>query len=112
MKNKLITLVILLLGVAGAKSQNTFVHERSHNYEWPTDSLVLKKLDQWQDQKFGVIFHWGLYSVPGIVESWALCSEDVDWISRYGHTNYQEFKNWYWNGLSRQFNPVNFNTTQ
>ena len=52
------------------------------------------------------------YSVPGIVESWALCSEDVDWISRYGHTNYQEFKNWYWNGLSRQFNPVNFNPTQ
>ena len=112
MKNKLITLVILLLGVAGAKSQNTFVHERSHNYEWSTDSLVLKKLDQWQDQKFGVIFHWGMYSVPGIVESWALCSEDVDWISRYGHTNYQEFKNWYWNGLSRQFNPVNFNPTQ
>lgn len=112
MNNKLILLIILLFWVTGLKSQNTFVHGRSHNYEWPTDSLVLEKLDQWQDLKFGVIFHWGLYAVPGIVESWALCSEDVDWISRYGHDNYQEFKNWYWNGLSQQFNPVHFNPTQ
>ena len=112
MNNKLILLIILLFWVTSLKSQNTFVHGRSHNYEWPTDSLVLEKLDRWQDMKFGVIFHWGLYAVPGIVESWALCSEDVDWISRYGHDNYQEFKNWYWNGLSQQFNPVHFNPTQ
>lgn len=112
MNNKLILLIILLFWVTGLKSQSTFVHGRSHNYEWPTDSLVLEKLDRWQDMKFGVIFHWGLYAVPGIVESWALCSEDVDWISRYGHDNYQEFKNWYWNGLSQQFNPVHFNPTQ
>lgn len=44
------------------------VHERSTDYEWPTDQQVLDKLDKWQDQKFGVLFHWGLYSVPGIVE--------------------------------------------
>lgn len=112
MKNKFISFIILLFCLTESKSQELFVHERSHNYEWPTDSLVLKKLDQWQDQKFGVIFHWGLYSVPGIVESWALCSEDVDWISRYGHNNYQEFKNWYWNELSRQFNPIHFDPTQ
>ncbi len=31
MKNKLILLVILLLGAAGVNSQNTFVHERSRN---------------------------------------------------------------------------------
>ena len=24
-------------------------------------------LEQWQDLKFGVIIHWGLYSVPGIM---------------------------------------------
>ena len=72
----------------------------------------MKKLDQWRDLKFGVIFHWGLYAVPGIVESWALCSEDVDWISRYGHNNYQEFKDWYWNGLSKQFNPTEFEPAQ
>jgi alpha-L-fucosidase len=104
--------IALLLLVSGAKAQNTFVHERSSTYEWPTDSLVLQKLDHWRDLKFGVIFHWGLYAVPGMVESWALCSEDVDWISRYGHTNYQEFKDWYWNGLSKQFNPTRFDPQQ
>ncbi len=31
MENKLILRVVLLLEVAGVKSQNTFVHERSRN---------------------------------------------------------------------------------
>jgi alpha-L-fucosidase len=111
MKRITILLISCLLS-AGIKAQETFVHEQSSTYEWPTDSLVPEKLDNWRDLKFGVIFHWGLYAVPGIVESWALCSEDVDWIGRYGHTNYQEFKDWYWNGLSKTFNPVNFNPAQ
>ena len=48
------------------------VYERSKVYEWPTDQLVVDKLHGWQDLKFGVLFHWGLYSVPGIVESWSI----------------------------------------
>ena len=52
------------------------VHSQSSNYEWPTDPKVLEKLNYWQDQKFGIMFHWGIYSVPGITESWLLCSED------------------------------------
>ena len=59
-----------------ATKDHGFVHGVSKNYEWPTDPEVLKKLDQWQDLKFGIMFHWGVYSVPGISESWALCSED------------------------------------
>jgi alpha-L-fucosidase len=109
---RITTLLISCLLLAGVKAQDTFVHEQSSTYEWPVDSLVLEKLDNWRDLKFGVIFHWGLYAVPGIVESWALCSEDVDWIGRYGHTNYQEFKDWYWNGLSKKFNPAGFNPAQ
>ena len=64
-----------------------FVHQQSKatDYVWPTDQQVLAKLAKWQDHKFGVLFHWGLYSVPGIVESWSICSEDVDWISRKGN---------------------------
>ena len=110
MKKVLVLFIASLFFMSGAKAQNTFVHGISSSYEWPTDSLVLKKLDHWQDLKFGVLFHWGLYAVPGIVESWALCSED--WITRYGHENYQEFKDWYWNGLSKKFNPTKFNPNQ
>ena len=52
----------------GAQAQQVqgFVHQQSKStdYVWPTDKQVLDKLDHWQDKKFGVLFHWGLYSVP------------------------------------------------
>ncbi|MCE5225717.1 MAG: alpha-L-fucosidase [Porphyromonadaceae bacterium] len=105
-------MLLLTLSMNAQEQLQGYVHQQTEatDYEWPTDSQVLEKLDHWRDLKFGVIFHWGLYAVPGIVESWALCSED--WITRYGHDNYQEFKDWYWNGLSKKFNPVEFDPQQ
>lgn len=96
-----------------AQAVQGFVHQQSDStdYVWPTDQQVLDKLDHWRDQKFGVIFHWGLYSVPGIVESWSICSEDVDWISRKQQLPYDEYKKWYW-GLKDSLNPVNFDPQQ
>lgn len=63
--------ILGLTVAAHAQQVQGFVHQQSEasGYVWPTDTEVLNKLDQWQDQKFGVLFHWGLYSVPGIVES-------------------------------------------
>lgn len=84
-------------------------HPQSTQYQWPTDSLVKTRLEQWQDLKFGMIIHWGLYAVPGMIESWALCSED--WIERDSTIAYDDFKKWYW-GLSDDFNPVQFNPEQ
>ncbi len=96
-----------------AQEVQGFVHEQSSadGYEWPTDEQVLKKLDNWQDLKFGVLFHWGLYTVPGIVESWSICSEDVDWINRRTDMTYDQYKNWYF-GLKDQLNPTEFNPGQ
>lgn len=107
------TLATYLLGATlsmsvNAQEANSYVHEQSDGYEWPTDSAVLKKLDQWQDLKFGVLFHWGVYSVPGICESWPLCSED--WITR-PIDSYVDYKKWYW-GQSEKFNPTKFNPEQ
>ena len=85
------------------------VHNQSTVYEWPKDSLVKNKLDQWQDKKFGMIIHWGLYAVPGMIESWSLCSED--WIERDSTITYDNYKKWYWD-LSKSFNPVKFNPEQ
>ena len=78
-------------------------------YEWPSDPLVLQKLDAWQDLKFGVLIHWGLYSIPGIVESWNLCNED--WVVRPEGSRYEDYKQWYW-GLADEFNPVDFDPEQ
>jgi alpha-L-fucosidase len=84
-------------------------HPTSTKYEPPTDPLVAAKLDKWQDLKFGMIIHWGLYAQAGIIESWSLVSEE--WISRDSTADYAKYKEWYW-GLNKEFNPQNFNPEQ
>lgn len=87
------------------------VHETSETYYPPQDSAVREKLRQWRDLKFGVLFHWGLYSIPGIVESWSICSEDVDWINRRRDLNYEDYKRWY-RGLKDEFRPTSFDPAE
>lgn len=99
----------ILFSATILNAQQQGIHPSSTQYEWPTDPQVKQKLDQWQDQKFGMIIHWGLYAVPGIIESWSLCSED--WITRDSNSYYGDYKKWYW-GLQKDFNPVNFNPEQ
>lgn len=103
----ILTVLLVYIGAISSAQQN--VHPSSIQYEWPTDPLVKQKLDKWQDQKFGMIIHWGLYAVPGIMESWTLCSED--WITRDSNSYYGDYKKWYW-GLQKDFNPVNFDPEQ
>lgn len=94
-----------------AQEAQSFVHQQSNteDYVWPTDPQVLTKLKHWQDQKFGVLMHWGLYSVPGIVESWSICSEE--WIVRERKPTYEEDKAWYWSQKD-SLNPVNFDPSK
>lgn len=101
--------MFFLLVICGKLRAQQNVHPQSTEYEWPADEAVKQKLEKWQDQKFGIIIHWGLYAVPGMIESWALCSED--WIDRDSTRSYDDFKKWYW-GLQKDFNPVNFNPEQ
>ena len=53
--------------------------DHDERYVPETDPLVLRKLEEWQDMKFGLLMHWGPYSQWGIVESWSVCAEDEDW---------------------------------
>jgi len=77
--------------------------------ERETDPLVLKKLEWFQDQKFGLLMHWGIYSEWGIVESWSICPEDENWTIRRGpyaddyYTYVKEYEK-----LKTVFNPVEF----
>ncbi|WP_339706042.1 alpha-L-fucosidase [Algoriphagus aquimarinus] len=102
-------LVIALVITFQANAQNT-LHPTSSEYEYPTDPKVVEKLEQWRDQKFGILIHGGIYAVPRIVESWSIVNED--WINRKDTTqSYEEYKKWYW-GLSEKFNPTGFDPTQ
>ncbi len=82
-------------------------------YVAPTDTAVLRKISWWQDQKFGLLMHWGTYSQWGIVESWSLCPEDEGWTQRRGPyaSDYFTYKKAY-EGLISTFNPVGFDPTR
>ena len=69
---------------------------------------IQDKLEWFQNQKLGIIFHWGLYAQAGIVESWQLSKED-DWSRKHGafRKDLKELRHDYW-ALSHEFNPVNF----
>jgi alpha-L-fucosidase len=105
MRSPVALLVILPLllpsGLAGQAER-----ERAGEYVAPTDPLVQEKLEAWQDLKFGLLMHWGLYAQLGIVESWALCSEDQSFQDR-GGIPYTEFKEMYF-GQVREFDPQEF----
>lgn len=96
----------LLLVVPLLASAQEDIYNPSKEYEYPTDPLVKDKLDKWQDLKFGVLLHWGVYSQAAIPESWVICGEP--WPNRDTTLNYEEYKKWYW-GLANQFNPTKFN---
>ena len=69
-----------------------------------SDPVILQRIDEWQDLKFGFMMHWGIYTQWGIVESWNICNEP--WINR-GGANYEDYKRAYW-ALNKTFNPQHF----
>jgi alpha-L-fucosidase len=76
------------------------------------DPAIRKRLEEWQDLKFGLLMHWGAYSQWGIVESWSICPEDLSWASgarKKGMADsYSEYLRKYEN-LKTTFNPSAFN---
>ena len=107
---KLHVLFIFCALLFGPKVSSQAIYE-DERYIPETDPLVLKKLEQWQDQKFGLLMHWGPYSQWGIVESWSLCPEDYGWCQRKKGSapqDYFSYKKEY-EDLKKTFNPVKFN---
>lgn len=96
-------------------TEEQIVVEGVHNYSTedeyvrPEDPLLLERLEWFQDQKLGLMMHWGPYSQIGLVESWALSDKDADW-SRHDVDwieDAEEFKRQYF-GLNKTFNPIRF----
>ncbi len=108
-KKSLLLLMMCICGLMGLAQDNFHPQSPADQYQWPAEPNVLDKLHHWQDLKFGILLHWGIYSVPGIVESWSICVED--WITRDTTQTYQQYRDWYF-GLADQFNPTQFDPTQ
>jgi len=74
------------------------------------DPAVARKIEKWQDLKFGLLMHWGAYSQWGIVESWSICPEEYGWCERKMGSdpdNYNTYVKEY-EDLKKTFNPVKF----
>lgn len=108
MKNRILGLIILIFStgsfcnVSGQEAEGSYVPE--------TDTLILEKLEKWQDLKFGLLMHWGTYSQWGMVESWSICAEDEPWCRR-SNPDYTQYKKDYEN-LQTTFNPVDFDPSK
>lgn len=95
---------LILPGLILLSATRVWSQTQAETYIWPKDPKVLENLKQWQDNKFGVLIHMGLYSQLGIVESWALCPED--WCGR-PNDDYCSFASGYRN-TNTILNPVKF----
>lgn len=82
------------------------------------DPLVLEKVAEWQDLKFGFFVHWGAYSVWGCRESWPMVATPGNKFPDWGRheipaweecgKDMEAFRQRYW-ALNKQFNPTEFN---
>ncbi len=76
------------------------------------DTSIRKRLEEWQDLKFGLLMHWGPYSQWGVVESWSICPEDLSWATgarkKGVADNYADYLKSY-ESLKTTFNPFKFN---
>ena len=99
-------LIILTAAIFAGCLIPVSAQEEEGRYVPETDTLVLRKLEEWQDLKFGLLMHWGPYSQWGVVESWSICAEDEPWCRR-SNQDYIQYKKDYEN-LQTTFNPVQF----
>lgn len=66
------------------------------NYQPSWESLDKRPVPQWfEDSKFGIFIHWGVYSVP----SWGPTGDSIGVYDKYAE--------WYWNKLLNSESKVN-----
>ena len=103
LKMKILRLLLVIIFSMGLKLSA----QHDERYVPDPDPLIGKRLEEWQDIKFGLLMHWGPYSQWGIVESWSICPEDQPWCIPDTVKDYFAYKTRYEN-LPKTFNPVRF----
>ncbi len=84
---KHLSLGILLLSAVA-------LHGQTYKPSW--ESLDKRPVPQWfEDSKFGIFIHWGVYSVP----SWGPTGDSIG--------VYDKYSEWYWNKLMNTESKVN-----
>jgi len=86
MKTRLTLLLLLMAGYV--------ITAQPYRPSW--ESLDKRPTPAWfEDSKFGIFIHWGVYSVP----AWGPTGDDVG--------VYDKYSEWYWNKLLNKSSKVN-----
>ena len=107
LKRKL--LMLALFGIL-TNGFSQAIHE-DERYVPETNPVILEKLEQWKNLKFGLLMHWGAYSQWAIVESWSICPEEYGWCERKMGNNPDDYFAYVqeYEALKTTFNPIKFN---
>lgn len=70
----------------------------------PEQLTTGSRMQWWDDAKFGLFIHWGVYAVPAGVYQEKEIAGIGEWIMNRGKIPVEAYKNY-----SAQFNPVNYN---
>jgi alpha-L-fucosidase len=101
----------IILMVLFATGLSCITRAQHQEYQADPDTVIRRRLEEWQDLKFGLLMHWGAYSQWGIVESWSICPEDLSWATgarkKEISDNYENYVRQY-EQLKTSFNPVKF----
>lgn len=107
--------VMMLIPSMTAMAQDAqSTQKMKESYVVPEEDDVREHVTRWQDYKFGMFIHWGIYSEIGVIESWSLVPQPVSWMyrpRRERSMSYNEYVDFYHN-LYRSFYPFHFNPSE
>ncbi|HET9826111.1 MAG TPA: alpha-L-fucosidase [Chitinophagaceae bacterium] len=75
------------------------------NFLSETKQQKEERMKWWEDARFGLFIHWGLYSVPA--GEWKGETNHAEWIRTTAHIPIHEYEQ-----FVQQFNPVKFNADE
>ena len=94
---------------------NFWAYGQKREYYPDPDTAIQKRLEEWQDLKFGLLMHWGAYSRWSIVESWSISPDDVGWATgartQRNEEDYFAYLKKY-EALKNTFNPTRFDPSK
>lgn len=69
-KSSCLEILILLVAVVGLQSGHVMSQELAYQPDWASLRMHQPAPDWFRDAKFGIYFHWGVYSVPAYGNEW------------------------------------------
>lgn len=110
-KNLLVTVSIILISI-GCKSNQNKTAEKTTHYEANWESLSKHEAaPEWfVDSKFGIYFHWGVYSVPAYDGAWypRLMYEEGSDVQKFHEKNYGKIGTFDYQDFIPMFTAQNF----